>query len=466
MKTKVFPCSGAGRWFPANSEELGNLIDRCLNNAQDTVSPHPSAIIVPHAGYLYSGEGAGVSYHVLKGKEIKRVIILGPSHHSGLHGISVLKGYDTYQTPLGNVPIDRVTVDRLLKNSPFLFEASAHASEHSVENQIPFIQRVIPDAKIVPCVVGFLDKTSAREAGKQLSSLLDDKTILVVSSDFTHFGQSFDYVPFNKDIRRNLEKLDQGAIHFIQSCDGDGFLNYVESTGATICGRYPIAVALYALSGKCSGRLLKYYTSSDKSEDFSHAVCYASIVLEEKKEDQLQLSTENKMLLLQLARKSMESAVRQQPMALIKDIPENLRQDCGAFVTLTKKGELRGCIGYILPVAPLAETVIEMAKAAALHDNRFMPVEPTELGAIHIEISVLTPPVQISGPEEFVLGQHGIVINLNGHQAVFLPQVALEQKWDKTTTLRHLCLKAGLQPDDYKNPQMTFKVFEAIILEE
>jgi len=149
-----------------------------------------------------------------------------------------------------------------------------------------------------------------------------------------------------------------------------------------------------------------------------------------------------------------------------KDVPEKFNEDCGAFVTLLKKGELRGCIGYIMPMAPLTETVTEMAKAAALHDNRFMPVEPSELSEIAIEISVLTPPVEIPSYKEFVVGKHGIVINLRGRQAVFLPQVAVEQKWDRETTLKHLCLKAGLGAEDYKSNEMTFRVFEAIVFGE
>jgi AmmeMemoRadiSam system protein A len=185
-----------------------------------------------------------------------------------------------------------------------------------------------------------------------------------------------------------------------------------------------------------------------------------------KKEKSMELSKDEKILLLKIARRSLETSVRKQAMEPFKDLPVKFKEDCGAFVTLTKNKELRGCIGYILPVAPLNETVVEMAKAAALNDTRFYPVEVSELKDIEVEISVLTPPADIPSVNDFIVGKHGIVINLRGRQAVFLPQVAVEQKWDRETTLKHLCLKAGLAPDSWKDPEMTFRVFEAIVFKE
>ncbi len=185
-----------------------------------------------------------------------------------------------------------------------------------------------------------------------------------------------------------------------------------------------------------------------------------------KKGRTMELSKEDKVLLLKIARQSLEAAVNRAAMEPFKDIPTKFKENCGAFVTLNKNNELRGCIGYILSVAPLYETIVEMAKAASLHDTRFYPVEPRELKDIDIEISVLTPPEEIPSFKEFIVGKHGIVINLRGRQAVFLPQVATEQKWDRETTLKHLCMKAGLPEDAFHDSEMTFKVFEAIVFEE
>jgi AmmeMemoRadiSam system protein B len=194
----------------------------------------------------------------------------------------VLRGYSYYETPLGRVKIDEAGSEALLKEKNFLFELAAHRPEHSVENQIPFIQRVLPKAEIITCVVGFLDEKTMAETGNSIAKLLDGKTILAVSSDFTHYGPSFDFTPFTKDIRKNLERLDGGAVKHIEEDDAAGFTGYVEKTGATICGRNAISVMLYALAGRAKGRQLKYYTSSDDTGDFSHTVCYASIVMEKK----------------------------------------------------------------------------------------------------------------------------------------------------------------------------------------
>jgi len=281
MNDKVFVCNGAGRWFPADPAELKDMVDSFLEKAK-SVSANPLAVVSPHAGFIYSGSGAGESYKVLQGKDFRRVIIIGPSHSRGFRGISVLKGYTHYETPLGQVKIDEAGTAALLKEKHFLFDLAAHRPEHSVENQIPFIQRALPKAEIIACVVGFMDTADMDEAGKSIAKLLDGKTVIAVSSDFTHYGQSFDFTPFTKDIRKNLEKLDNGAVKDIEKDDGAAFNGYVEKTGATICGRNAIGVMLYALSGKAKGRLLKYYTSSDDSGDFSHTVCYASIVMEKK----------------------------------------------------------------------------------------------------------------------------------------------------------------------------------------
>jgi AmmeMemoRadiSam system protein A len=180
----------------------------------------------------------------------------------------------------------------------------------------------------------------------------------------------------------------------------------------------------------------------------------------------MELNENEKSLLLKIARRSLTACVKKEKMEAFKDIPQKFKEKSGAFVTLHKHGGLSGCIGHIMPYGTLYETVVDMAEAAALHDSRFTPVVPDELDDIDIEISVLTPPVEIPSLKEFVIGRHGIIINLHGRQAVFLPQVALEQKWNKDTTLRHLCMKAGLPADAYHNKEMKFRVFEAIVFGE
>ncbi|MFH0922145.1 MAG: AmmeMemoRadiSam system protein B [Fibrobacterota bacterium] len=464
MDEKILPSHGAGKWFPARAEALREAVDGYLKKA-DSHSAHPLAVIAPHAGYDYSGQGEAFSYKVFAGKDIRRVIILGPSHYSGFRGISVLTGFTGYGTPLGPVAIDMPCVIALLREKNFTYNTEAHSPEHSVENQIPFIQRVLPNASLVCCVVGFMNPNELREAGKTLArQLTDGHTAIAVSTDFTHYGPSFDFTPFKDNIRENIEKLDMGAVKYIAACDPEGFYRYTEETGITLCGRNAVSVMLYALSGRAKGRLLHYYTSSDESRDFSHTVAYASIVMEG--ENRMELTRDDKAQLLKMARTVLENAVQGKKAPIFNGLPATFSQNCGAFVTLKKNGQLRGCIGSIFPVQPLSATIIEMARASALHDSRFNTVTTSELPEIDVEISVLTPPEEVKGYGDFVVGKHGIVISLNGRQAVFLPQVAPEQGWDRETTLKHLCLKAGLSQDAWREPEMRFKVFEAIVFGE
>ncbi len=181
----------------------------------------------------------------------------------------------------------------------------------------------------------------------------------------------------------------------------------------------------------------------------------------------MDLTEKEKEFLLSEARKSItEASVGKKYKPTTKDLSKNLEENCGAFVSLHKNEDLRGCIGYILPVMPLIEAVREMAFSAAIKDSRFMPVSSEELKDISIEISVLTPPKVIATREEFIVGKHGIIIEHDRKSAVFLPQVAPEQGWDREETLSHLCIKAGLDKNDYMHPNMVFKIFEAIVFSE
>jgi len=279
MNEREFLAHGGGRWYPASAELLQKKVQGYLAKA-DTCATKPVAIIAPHAGFDYSGYGAACAHHCLKGHNIERVIVLGPSHYAAFHGVSVLNGYSTYKTPLGPIRIDRSCAESLLGIPGFTYRPDAHTPEHSVENQLPFIQQVLPNATILPCTVGFLDAESYRQCGAALRELLDGKTIIAVSSDFTHYGHSFGFLPFKTSIRENLEKLDRGAIEAIEQCNPSKFDSYLEATEATICGRHPIRLMLEIFEGKAHGRLLHYYTSSDDSQTYAHTVCYASMVIE------------------------------------------------------------------------------------------------------------------------------------------------------------------------------------------
>ncbi len=279
MNKTSLPCRGSGRWFPADKTEIASMINLCLSNKKEFTG-RPVAIISPHAGYVYSGEGAGYAFSTLKNRDFERAIIIGPSHQKYFEGISIVDGYSHYNTPLGDVELDLEFISKIRENNQVQSIFSAHKMEHSVENQIPFIQTVLPNTKIVPIITGVLSIQDAKELAQVIKSNIDEKTIFIISSDFTHYGNAFGYLPFKNDIRNNLEKLDFGAMNHILKGDPTGFISYIEKTDATICGKYPILLLLSIFKDSLKGEILKYYTSSDDSNDFSHTVCYSAIVLE------------------------------------------------------------------------------------------------------------------------------------------------------------------------------------------
>ena len=236
-----------------------------------------AALISPHAGYQFSGKAASCGFATLRGKNFDRIIIIGPSHHAWFQGICV-SSFDFYETPLGRVPVAKRVGEELSRQKLFLFDSKAEAQEHSLEMQIPFLQVVLKNFTIIPLMVGELEENDFVEAAKFLRPYITDKTLVVVSSDFTHYGERFGYLPFTEDIKNNLKKLDIGAVDLILKKDFTGYQEYLQKTGATICGRAAIGILLQLLPPEAQGALLSYYTSGDVLNDYSSTVSYVSII--------------------------------------------------------------------------------------------------------------------------------------------------------------------------------------------
>jgi len=275
----------AGSWYPGSPEKLRALVNRLLDSAAlPSLAGRPCGVISPHAGIQYSGQAAAYGFKALRGSGIRRVILLGPSHYTYMRGIAP-SGVDSYETPLGTVPVDRSICDALRRHSLFQGPHHAEMPEHSLEMQLPFLQTVLGDFTLVPLVVGELSGNDYEEAARVLRPYLDRETVVVASSDFTHYGGRFGYVPFRDNVKQNLERLDGGAIKKIIARDFSGFMNYLDETGATICGARPIGILLKLLPGTASGTLLNYYTSGDLLQDFTDSVSYASIIFTVPAED-------------------------------------------------------------------------------------------------------------------------------------------------------------------------------------
>ncbi len=475
----VRPAALAGSWYPGDAQDLARAVDGYL--AQATLTSVPGkvvALVSPHAGYQYSGLAAAHGYKLINKGDYDVVVVMAPSHHSGFRGASILD-VDDYSTPLGRIPLDRKICDKLREHRLIQSRPEVHAQEHSVEIQLPFLQRRLGDFKLVPIVFGQLSPSEMQELAATIKEAVGGRRVLyIASSDFTHYGFRFGYMPFTTDQKNKLKQLDMGLVDRIVAKDFEGFVEYKERTGITCCGWRPIATLLCLAADDWQPKLLNYYTSGDLEKDWSNSVSYVSLAFtstqaaaqakpskrQRSAEGDAGLSDAEKATLLKIARTTLDTYVRTGKRLKVDEktyaLTPALKAKCGVFVTLKKGGRLRGCIGHIMGRMPLYEGVVENAINSAANDTRFPPVRPDELDDIDIEISVLTPFKEVPGPDDFVPGKHGIYIKKGFRSAVFLPQVASEQGWDRAETFRNLCMKAGLPPDEWRKPGMQFNICE------
>lgn len=469
----------AGSWYPDTASGIRALAGEWERSpGQEIAQPlqRPNVLILPHAGWTYSGETAWSAVRMVKGADFKRVVVLAPSHRAWIENRLVAPEADAVSTPLGKTEIDRDWLDRLSLLAPVAQNDGVHRGEHAAQIEYPLLQHALGEGfKIVPLIMGGFGADQMGMCVRALSRLIDAETLLVVSSDFTHYGTDFSYAPFGteggEDVREKVAALDAEALSLISKRDADGFAAFVKRTGATICGHVPIEMALRAFPAGSSVALVRYATSGDQDRDFRRFVCYAAAAgrIEWPDETDAVLDADARAFLLRLARASLEGAVKspRSRFAIPSQVPKSVRANMGAFVTLndTVTGALRGCIGEILPMRPLVEAVAERAVDAALRDPRFSPVQERELSSLRVEVSALTPPKRIASWNDIVLGRDGMTLEKNGRFAVFLPQVAPEQGWDLPTTLSYLSQKAGLAPDAWRDGA-TFETFQAEVFHE
>jgi hypothetical protein len=279
---RIRPSALAGTWYPADAETLAETVDALLAEA---VSEPPGggirALLVPHAGYTYSGLVAASAFALIRGAQYRRVMVLAPAHHAGFDGLSI-GDVDAYETPLGAVPLDAETIARLRASALVRAEPAAHQREHAIEIELPFLQRALaPGWRLVPILVGRLDGDEDRLLADLIRPFLDDGTLIVVSSDFTHYGPRFGYVPFPPDRRvtERIRALDDGAIARIVAHDAPGLLRYREETGVTICGVWPLTLLLRLLPADAAVHRLSYAASGALTGDWRHSVSYAALAV-------------------------------------------------------------------------------------------------------------------------------------------------------------------------------------------
>ncbi len=489
-EAKVKISNLAGTWYPADTGELSGQVDTLLARARPAGEhKDPLVLILPHAGYVYSGRTAASGYRVIgsvgkPGIGARLIVILAPSHYSAFRGCSLIDA-DYYETPLGKVRLNREAADDLARDGLFRKNAPAFEREHSIEIHLPFIQRIFgpglaKDVRVLPILVGELDDGDAKKAARKLADATARyKPFFIISSDFTHYGPNFGYEPFKniggQSNAVKLKELDGGAIDLILKKDLAGFTGYCDRTGATICGRNPIRIALALPIAGFKAEQVAYDTSGNITGDYTNSVSYAAILLSGRLEAaKLRddsgsfLSDKDRKFLLKAARDNIASWLKKRRGIRFfpTNVPPALLEKRGVFVTLKKRGELRGCIGYITGLKPLLQAVLDNSYNAAFQDPRFGPVTADELPAITIEISVLTEPVPVKSVEDIQVGRDGLIMVRGSYRGLLLPQVPVEQGWDRKTFLDQTSLKAGLPAGAWKDGGTKILRFQAIIFGE
>ena len=480
----VRPATQANRFYDGNAQRLSQEVDSFLALHRGSAdSRRVAALIVPHAGYYYSGNVAASAYMALNPKlPYKRIFLLGPSHHEWLDGASVNTEADYYATPLGNVKVDRETgmvltttdgTDLTDSEKVFFYRPEAHDREHCLEVQLPFLQRRLGDVPpIVPIIISTNDFQKLSRMAEALKPYFTDENLFVISSDFSHYPTYEDAYEADGKTGKAIESGDVGQfIAAIEKNARSGKRNLATSA----CGEFAIITLMLMLDSNYEVKHLVYQNSGDIGDtDHSRVVGYHSFAIlrngtggngQTRTNTDFVLSDNDKKKLKEIALNSIKDSldgksvsVRVSPM---QDYPM-LSKKCGAFVSLHKHGHLRGCIGHFGEDTPLYEIVAEMARAAAFEDPRFMPVSREELDDIDIEISVLTPMRRIQSLDEFELHRHGIYIRKGYRSGTFLPQVADEVNWTKEEFVGHCSQdKAGLGWNGWKDAELY--VYEAIV---
>lgn len=277
----------SGVFYPESPEELKAEVKRCLKKGpgEELEENKATGIISPHAGYKYSGIAEAYAHKALAESGYpENLLVLGPSHVGRSN--SVWAGSD-WATPLGKVEVNRDLARKIGEKDPFSLTPEPHFEEHCLEVQLPFIQYFAKEhnlkmPQIVPIVFSTpLDFNLVKKFGEVIYSTMSSEDFkIVVSSDFTHYGMNYNYIPFTgSNVKERINDLDKGAIEKIEDLDLKEFVEYVNHTGATICGAFPIAVSMYIAKklGSKGANLLKYYTSGDVINSYSNSVSYAAM---------------------------------------------------------------------------------------------------------------------------------------------------------------------------------------------
>jgi len=466
--------AAAGRFYSPNADELRSMINSFFSKAVPRGEKQVAAIISPHAGYVFSGQVAANAFNqVDPDRDYDNVFVIASSHQVAFSGASIYNQGD-YVTPLGKVPVNISLADKLIDENPvFIFHPEADKLEHSLEVQVPFLQVLLKKPfLLVPIVLGTQSAESCKKIAEALRPWFNERNLFVISSDFSHYPEY-----------QEARIADKSTCDAIIANNPETFLKFLDDYKkkkipdlATNCCGWTSVLTLLDLTARNPDYTyipISYLNSGDSGYgDKNQVVGYWAIAVTRQSTDPVEdigfsFSDADKIRLLAVARSTVEGYIRNNkiPDADVPGLSQNLKLQAGAFVTLKKKGALRGCIGRFTATIPLYRLVQEMAVASATQDYRFTPVQANEIEGLEIEISVLSPMKRITDIDEIILGRHGIYIKKGNAAGTFLPQVASETGWTKEEFLGHCARdKAGIGWDGWKDAEIY--TYEAIVFSE
>jgi len=462
---KIRPPAVAGSWYPSIAGELTELVDSFLGEAE-RMDGEPIAILVPHAGYDYSGAVAAYGFKQMEGIPYDVAVIIAADHQAPLSNPISVWAEGGFETPLGTVAVNKGLAEKLIAADPqyISFDPDAHEGEHPIEIELPFLQRVCPTCSIIPILMGSDDDEAVNALANALLSVLPGhRAVVIASSDLSHYPSYDDALRVDE---ATLDAILTGDITRVRQSIKETMAKGIPNLATCACGEAPILVTMKVAAGLGADTitLLTYHNSGDLPfGDPKQVVGYGAVMFWHYQPPDL--TEEQKKTLLALARSTLEENLKSKTIPPYNTSDPALTRHSGVFVTLTKNSELRGCIGRMWADLPLYQAVQEMAVQAATSDPRFPPMTSEELNQVKIEISVLSPLRRLTDLEQIKIGTHGLVIHKSGHQGVFLPQVPVEQGWDKNTYLDNLCLKAGLDENCWKENPVLYS-FTAIVFGE
>ncbi len=452
------PAEFDGPFYEADPAKLASELDGFLAQAEELPGP-VQAVIVPHAGYGFVGSFIGRALGAVRGRRYTRIVEISSAHGDAFEG-AALPAEGGFDTPLGPLEVDSAAVALLAQYPHFARRAVAFDGEYALEVIHPFLRRLWPEAKLVPVLLGEVDGAGAQALARALRNVLDEQTLFVATATLTHFSRALESQALSlsgepEEIEPRVFEYERPYLAALLARDAAGMRAALAERSMPTCAAPALEVLVDALGPGAEGVVVGRATSLQQRFDpaLPNGVSYAAAVFPGRPPAIPALDPDDRLALGAIAEEAVAAAVQGRDERKLPRLSPRLRQKGGAFVTIEKRGQLKGCMGR-LQADNLALAVQMAGRMAASSDPRFPALRPDELGETHLEVSVLGAFESMTSPEDFEPGRHGVVLTLGPNRGLLLPQVATKYGMDREAFLSALAEKAGLPPDGYRRAEL------------